>query len=87
MVEAGDNLHVRFPYARRTISILSSMIPEEHRHNKYGYGWDKSTTSWKFPLEYWETVEDAVMQVYPDLKLFVVDELPPVEIPNVEDVE
>ena len=87
MLEEGDNLRVRFPFARRTIAILNSVIPPEHRTKKYGYGWDPGTVSWKFPLEYWQDVEDVVMQVYPALKLFVVDDLPEVEIPRVEDEE
>lgn len=86
----GKNIptfRLRIPYARKAINLLVSLIPTEHRSSSNGLGFDSASASWKLPLEYWDDIESICSQVYPDLKLDILEELPeyvPFDINEVE---
>ena len=75
MEEGKKSFRLRYPYSRKAVNLLSTLIPAEERKNAF----DPATSSWTLPLEYWDDVLSIMEQVYPDVRLHVVEELPPWE--------
>ena len=87
MAEEGTTgMLLRLPYSTRANSLLCAVIPPQHRQKKYGWGYDYEKAAWKYPIEYWDLVEDIIGQVYTKVPLYIVDELPELPPLNVEDV-
>ena len=84
MEEGTRTFRVRYPYSRKAVTLLSALIPYNQRKNAF----DAASASWTLPIEYWDEVLAVMEQVYPDIRLHVVDELPPFEPydPNKEDL-
>lgn len=62
---------VRFPYNKRLVRALSSIIPKEDMK------FDAATAAWTMPDEYMAEVEALCASFLPDSPYRVVDELPP----------
>ena len=72
MEEGTHTFRLRYPYSKKTLELLTTLISAEQRKNAF----DPTQAAWTFPIEYWDEVLSVMGQVYPDIKLFVVDELP-----------
>ncbi len=84
--DGTDAMLARFPFSDRAVKVLCAIIPPDNRQVKSGWGWRADKIAWRFPIEYWYAVEDALGQIFTRVPINIVDELPEVEPLRVEDI-